>query len=184
MAGVLVWLAVANPRASASRDRGPGSPAVGAPIDTLKLVPLTGDGKAIDSSNLQGKVTFVNFWGPWCGPCVVEFPHLAELEQHFRGNPDFQFLSVSCSGGPGEDADMQASTAAFLAAHKAEFPTYRDPFQISRQHLAQRATLGGVVYPTTVVLDRDGIIRALWVGYMPGDETTMRQIIEEQLRKN
>lgn len=181
MAGIVVWVATSAPRGASNR--GPSSPGVGARIDKLKLTPLTGDGKAITSSDIQGRVTLMNFWGPWCGYCIVEFPHLMELEQHFRSHSDFQFLSVSCSGGPGEDAEMLESTAAFMADRKAEFPTFRDPFEISRQHLAQRVKLDEFFYPTTVLLDRNGIIRAMWVGYVQGDEITMRQVIEEQLRK-
>ena len=40
-------------------------------------------------------MTLVNFWGPWCPACGIEFPHLVELEEHFRTDPNFQFLSVS-----------------------------------------------------------------------------------------
>ena len=181
LAGVLIWLIVIAPRNAT--DRGPSNPAVGTRIDTLTFVPLVG-GEPIDAGDLQGKVTLVNYWGPWCGYCVVEFPHLMELEQHFRSNPSFQFLSVSCSGMPGDDANMAASTAAFLADKKAEFPAYRDPGAVSRNHLDERASLGGFGYPTTVVLDRQRVIRGLWVGFIAGDEIAMRQVIEQELRKN
>jgi hypothetical protein len=36
-------------------------------------------------------------------------------------------------------------------------------------------------YPTTVVLDRDGTIRGVWVGYEPGTEKKMERLVDELL---
>jgi hypothetical protein len=38
-------------------------------------------------------------------------------------------------------------------------------------------------YPTTIVLDRHGIIRGLWVGYRRGDERQIEKCVAEQLHK-
>jgi thiol-disulfide isomerase/thioredoxin len=164
-------------------DRGPGNPAVGRQLTVLELQPLTGDAKPITSASLQGKVTLVNYWGPWCGYCVVEFPHLVEIERHFRDNPDFQFLSVSASGQMGDDTAMLPSTAEFLQSHQADFPTYRDPDAVSRRELVTQARLDGFGFPTTVILDRQGNIRGLWVGFRKGDELVMQQVVEDTLRQ-
>src|SRR6201988_1870124 len=32
-----------------------------------------------------GKVYVVEFWATWCGPCIVMMPHLAELQERYRG---------------------------------------------------------------------------------------------------
>ena len=181
VAGAALILLLLVPRGE--QNRGAGHAAVGAKVQQLELQPLTGDGAPLSASDLLGKVTLLNYWGPWCPPCQIEFPHLVELHEHFRANPEFLFLSVSCSGGPGDDVAMEPSTAAFLATMKAEFPTYRDAFQHSRDHLSRAAQLGGFAYPTTVVLDRQGVIRAVWVGYQSGDEVAMQQVIEDVLRK-
>lgn len=164
-------------------DRGPGNPAVGKQLTVLELQPLTGDPGPIASAALQGKVTLINYWGPWCGYCVVEFPHLVEIERHFRNNADFQFLSVSASGQMGDDTDMAPSTAQFLQSHQADFPTFRDANAVSRNELITQARLEGFGYPTTVILDRQGIIRGLWVGFRKGDELVMQQVIEDALRQ-
>lgn len=159
-------------------------PAVGAKVEQFDLAPLTGDPQPLTAKDLHGKVTLVNFWGPWCGYCLQEFPHLMELEQHYRGHKDFQFVSISCSGGPGSDEHMEPMTAEFLAEHQADFSTYRDPHQQLQQHLLKVGKLEGFAFPTTLVLDRQGIIRGIWIGYAPGDERQMQAILEQTLRRS
>jgi len=41
-----------------------------------------------------GKVYVVEFWATWCGPCVSSMPHLADLQNAFRGR-GVQIISVS-----------------------------------------------------------------------------------------
>jgi cytochrome c biogenesis protein CcmG, thiol:disulfide interchange protein DsbE len=169
---------------SGRNDAGENHPGVGTRIAKLRLEPLTGGGSPVTVADLQGKVTLINFWGPyWCPPCLEEFPHLVEIEQHFRGNKRFQFLSISCSGGPGSGEEIGPLTAQFLEEHRAKFPTYRDPYQRFAQHLEQVAKLDGFVFPTSLVVDQRGVIRGLWAGYLPGDERQMHALLERTLRE-
>lgn len=43
----------------------------------------------------QGKVTYIDFWATWCGPCCAEIPYVAELVEKYKGNPNIRFVSVS-----------------------------------------------------------------------------------------
>ena len=147
----------------------------------MQLQPLAVEGPPISPTDLAGKVTLINFWGTWCPPCAIEFPHLVEIEQHFRGRPGFQFVSVSSSGGRGDDANIAADTAQFLVQQQATFPTYRDAGAVTRDHLDQVARLGGFVFPTTAVIGRDGTIRGFWPGYVRGDEREVQELVEREL---
>jgi thiol-disulfide isomerase/thioredoxin len=158
--------------------RGRRHPAVGTRLQDIALEQLTGDARPITTADLGGKVTLINFWGPWCGPCAIEFPHLIELQEHFRGHSDFQFLSVSSNPDPRDDRGLAESTREFLRQQRASIPTYRDSAGRTTIALIHTARLERFGYPTTVLLDRDGVIRALWTGYRPGDERSMRAIIE------
>ena len=160
-------------------------PAVGHRLERLHLEPLIGTDQPLSLGDLAGKVTLINVWGTWCGPCIIEFPHLKELAEHFRSEPDFRFVSISSSGGPGpDDADLAANTEAFLREQQADFPAYADPLRETCNEIARVAGVAGVPYPTTLILGRDGKVRALWFGYRDGLTTEMRDVIDAALREN
>jgi thiol-disulfide isomerase/thioredoxin len=167
--------------APAPEPKGERHPSVGKTVNTFRLQPLTGDSQATTEADLADKVTLINFWGPWCGYCAIEFPHLVELVNHFRPQPNFQFYSISSNSNPHDERGLAESTAEFLKQYEADFPTYRDPDGETTIALMHDANLGGFGYPTTVLLGPGGVIRGLWSGYEPGDEHEIRRAIEKAL---
>lgn len=177
--GIFVWRYFFPP-APTGRD-GSQYPAVGRKLDFLRLEPLTGQASQLSLDDLEGQVTVINYWGPWCPPCRMEFPHLHALKQKYGAKGQVQFAFVSCSGEDGveDNADEHRyATATFLREQKADTPTYYDAFSKSRRALMEAAQLEDFGYPTTVVLDQSGAIRGLWQGYMPGDEVAMHRLLD------
>jgi thiol-disulfide isomerase/thioredoxin len=153
---------------------------VGQPLPVLELAPLTAASKGLSLDKLRGKVALVNFWGTWCGPCNEEFPHMVQLWEEFRGNPEFALVSVSCTQADKEPMDaLRQETAKFLAQQGTSMPTYADSQGVSRRILD--SVIGGLAFPTTILLDRNGIIRAVWVGYGSGDQRQMEKMVEKFL---
>jgi cytochrome c-type biogenesis protein len=154
---------------------------VAQPLPFLELRPLTGDAAPISLADIKNHVTLLNFWGTWCPPCRNELPHIAELRQRFAGREAFRLLAVSCPpGGQADDVQsLREDTAALLKRLGLDLPTYYDP------DAATQSALGSVInldaFPTTLLLDRHAVIRAVWVGYRPGVETEMERYISKLL---
>jgi thiol-disulfide isomerase/thioredoxin len=180
LVALVAWRMYSKPDGS-GRD-GSAHPAVGRKVEWLRLDPLTGEPPPLALEDLQGKVTLINFWGPWCPPCRREFPHLLELTHSFEKQPDLRFVFVSCSGVEGVEDNGQAeieNTQQFLDEQKADVDTYYDAYGKTRRFLTETAMLGSFSYPMTVVLDKSGTIRGLWQGYVPGDELKMHSLLEK-----
>jgi len=177
------WGGVPKPPPESEEPRGERHPTVGQRITTFALQPLTGDSHVVSEADLADKVTLINFWGPWCSACAIEFPHLVELESHFRPKPGFQFFSVSSNYNPSDERGLVEGTKEFLKRYKADFPTYRDPDGNTVISLARGLQLTDFGYPCTVLLGPGGVIRGLWIGFIPGDEEAVRLAIEKALNK-
>ena len=67
--------------------------------DRLEQEPVTvteidADGLKKLAANTGGKVTLVNFWATWCGPCIDEMPELVKMWHMYRRRP-FDLITVS-----------------------------------------------------------------------------------------
>ena len=43
----------------------------------------------------QGKITYIDFWATWCGPCCAEIPYVEKLVEKYKDNPKIEFVSIS-----------------------------------------------------------------------------------------
>ena len=154
------------------------SPAVGKSLLEFRLQPLLGADAELGLDDLKGRVSVVNFWGTWCPPCRIEFPHLVELRHKLKDRPDFQLLPVSCGGGRDDNlAALREETEAFLRQQGFELPIYADRDAWTRMAFDELLGYQGLGYPATLVLDRGGKIRGVWVGYREGDERDVETLV-------
>jgi len=157
--------------------------AAGTSLTLLQLEPLFNVESELVLDDLAGNVALVNYWGPWCPPCRMEMPHLVELQRDLADRPDFRFVSVACSGGAYSGVDeLQEATAKYCSEEEIAFPIYHDESAVSRTALVNDGGLGpGFGFPTTVLLDREGKIVALWEGYSPDVPRQIRAKVFELL---
>ncbi|MBF4984834.1 AhpC/TSA family protein [Nonlabens mediterrranea] len=111
----------------------------------------TPEGEVLKLENVLGKVTLIDFWASWCGPCRRENPNVVKAykEYHDKG---FNIISVSL--------DRQNAAAAWKAAIKKD---EMDWYHISRLMHWQDpiAKLYNVTsIPATFLLDENGVIIA------------------------
>lgn len=128
---------------------------IGKPVPAFSLPAI--EGLAIpgfDSAGLkQGRVTLVNIWASWCGPCRIEHPLLMELSK--RG--DIRLYGLNYKDDP-------ANAQHFLE-------TLGQPYAAAGADIDGRAGVDWGVYgvPETFVIDGQGFIRFKFVGPLSPD---------------
>jgi peroxiredoxin len=136
-----------------------------APDFTLK----SRSGENIKLSELRGNVVMVNFWASWCGPCRQEMPLLDQLYDRYK-DMGFTLLGINLDEEPGA-ADK------VLKEIPVKFPILYDAKnQVSQDYQVK-------AMPSTFMIDRDGKVRHLHKGYMPGYEDDYQQQIRNLLRE-
>jgi len=126
-----------------------------APVAPLTLRTL--DGKTVASADWRGKVTIVNFWATWCGPCRAEIPDLVALQKKYSAQ--LQVIGISQDEAPPDVVQRFASE---------QHVNY--PIVMSTPEL-ERAFPGIYALPTSYLIDRDGRIVQKHVGMLNAERT-------------
>lgn len=104
------------------------------------------DGKTCKLSSLYGKLTYIDMWATWCGPCCKEIPHLEKVVEKYKGNDKIQFLSLSI------DANKQAWLNKLKKDNPA-WPQYLVPEEDANK-LMSLMGINGI--PRFIMLDEKG----------------------------
>ena len=144
-----------------------GMPATGATAPDFTL--RSNNGKNLKLSEHRGEVVMINFWATWCGPCRQEMPELERLYQKYR-KAGFVLLGISVDDKP-EAARTMAQQL------KVTFPVLFD----DRKQASRRYDVDAM--PSTLLVDRNGIVRFVHRGYRGGVEKQYEEKLRELLRK-
>lgn len=110
-------------------------------------------GKTIDFDSFRGKVTLINFWATWCGPCKRELPDLIALSKDLA-DKNVKVLGISTDRG----SNVIEEVRSFVAEKGI---TYQ--IVISNEDIEE--AYGNVrVIPTTFLIDANGKIVQTIVG--------------------
>ena len=128
---------------------GATAPAVGSPNWRADFSAPNPEGKVVSLKESLGKVTIVDFWASWCGPCRQENPHVVALykELHSKG---LNIIGVSL------DKDAAAWKQAIAKdgltwTHVSNLKHWEEP--IAKQYNVE-------AIPATFILDANGKVVA------------------------
>jgi cytochrome c biogenesis protein CcmG/thiol:disulfide interchange protein DsbE len=129
--------------------------------------PLLDSSRAISVADYRGKVVYLDFWASWCAPCRESFPFMNALERE---------LAIKGLAIVAVSVDKTAEDARrFVASHPARFV-----LAVDRTGACPAAyQLPGM--PTSFIIDRRGVIRAVHAGFRASDAAEIRRQLSEAL---
>ncbi len=121
------------------------------------------DGKDVKLSDYRGKVVILDFWATWCGPCLASMPHTQEVSAHYKDQG--VVVLANCT------SDTRKKFESWVRANQAKYPDIiwthdkaeKSPDRVSRKIFG----VGGI--PTQFIIDREGKIVDIVIGYMKGE---------------
>ncbi len=125
-----------------------GPARVGSRMQDFTLVDITG--KQVSLRDYAGRPVLINAWATWCPPCQAEMPDLNAFYQKYRAG-GFVVLGVNA----GETQDVAAGFAKKLGL---TFPILLDTDEALMDSLSIQD------YPTSILVGKDGNIKAVHVG--------------------
>jgi peroxiredoxin len=126
----------------------------------------TFSGATLKLSSLRGKVVLLDFWASWCEPCKKELPVLAKMAPKLRER-GVEIVAVNID-------ERKENAEAFLREHGLRLTVVQDQAQsIVKEYEPPKM-------PTSFIIDRAGVVRAVNEGFEPGDEAKIeRQLISQ-----
>lgn len=115
----------------------------GEKLPDFKLISLKGDEQ--NFYERKGKLTLINFWATWCGPCVEELPALEKLYSRLK-EKGFTILAINADENPDE------VLPSFLKSQPLSFPIFTDKEGV----LSNKFSVSGL--PFSLIIDKDGKI--------------------------
>src|SRR5574337_537141 len=133
-----------------------------APDFTLKTL----EGSSVRLSEFRGrKVVLINFWATWCPPCRLEMPTMQQIYSEYK-DKGFEILAVNI------ESDATQEITDFVKELRLTFPILLDPnMKITRKFRV-------IGLPVSVLIDRQGIVRAKEIGYHDWTTRTSRKLVE------
>ncbi|AWM12569.1 thiol:disulfide interchange protein [Flavobacterium sediminis] len=107
------------------------------------------EGKEISLKESLGKVTIIDFWASWCGPCRMENPHVVELYNHYH-DKGLNIIGVSLDK---DEAKWKEAIAkdGLTWNHISNLKFWADP-------IAEKYNVKAI--PATFIVDANGVIIA------------------------
>jgi len=151
------------------------------PAPEMKITEWIGQ-EAASLSDLRGKVVLLDFWATWCGPCIVTFPRLRGWHKKYGGQ-DFMIVGVTQYYGEQEGKRMSnLQEIEYLRDFKQK---HKLPYGFAIASVGEAASKYGIAaYPSTVLLDRNGVVRYIGIGSGIEESENLEDMIKRVLKED
>jgi thiol-disulfide isomerase/thioredoxin len=139
---------------------------VGTPAPPLRALTAARGHPPLTLGAVRGRVTLVEFWSPWCTVCRMLIPVMNDWHERYRAR-GVKFVAITT-----EPPSQAAQAAAGLGM---DYPVASD--ESEQTTLAYRA----LALPTLFVIDPDGTVRDVMVGFSRRKMRELQALIEELL---
>ncbi|MBB3281624.1 TlpA disulfide reductase family protein [Mitsuaria sp. BK037] len=126
------------------------------------------DGAPVPLYDGKAKLTYVDFWASWCGPCRESFPWMNEMQAKY-GAQGLRIVAVNLDA-------RRDDAQAFLKEVPAKVALAFDPKGGSAQRVGVRAM------PSSVVLGPDGRVLMEHAGFRAEDKAELEARIAAALK--
>lgn len=146
------------------------------------------DSRPLTIKELRGKVVFLDFFGPWCGPCRAMFPHIKKLYQDYH-DKGLVVIGVTRYYGffnqlgqnlrnlqPAEELEW---IKKFKLHHEIPFPYAVADMENGKKNEAAYGVYG---IPHMVVIDKKGLVREVVIGSGKASEEKLDRTIANLLK--
>jgi len=126
------------------------------------------DGKDYALKDYRGKVVFLDYWYRGCGWCMRAMPQVKEVAEKYK---DKGVVVL------GMNTDENVSDAKFVVdAMKLNYPVLR------AKELVETYKVNSFGFPTLIVIDQTGVVKAMHIGYSPTLKDDLSKIIDGLLK--
>ncbi|MEI8572116.1 TlpA family protein disulfide reductase [Methylomonas sp. EFPC1] len=121
----------------------------------------------LDISAYKGKVLLIDFWATWCGPCRKAMPFLNGLRNE-QLKDGFEVIGINV------DEDIEAAQE-YLKSAAVDYPMSFNPEGDCPR------IFGVTAMPSSFIVDKQGRIRMIHLGFRDEDKEGLRKQITQLL---
>ena len=105
------------------------------------------------SKELNNKIVLINFWAPWCNPCVKEMPNLVKLQNKYK--KDLIIVGILF-----DKVSSRKTIEKFVKKYKINFPVTigAENFNIAKAFNDLQ------MVPESYLYDKDGVFIDSYIG--------------------
>lgn len=133
------------------------------PVKSFHLTDL--NGKKWNSKELRGKTIVINFWFTACKPCIAEMVYLNKLVEE---NKDSSVVFIA----PAPENETQI---------KKFLKKYEFDYNITASSTDFISSMNIENFPTHLVVDKEGIIRQVFIGYADDIKEKLQAEIDKMM---